>query len=99
MATYLEIIELLEDREIANRVQIAALVAADTIRAESSGTANHDNRLKWARDVIDNPAKDNKRMVKAVIIQNRALTVAQIKGASDANLQTAVDAVVNLFAV
>ena len=99
MATYLEILELIQDPVLSQRVQVAALVAADTIRAEAAGTANHAARLAWARSVLANPQSDQKKMLISVIIQKRALTQAQISGATDAQLQTAVDATVDLFAV
>ena len=99
MATYLEILELIQDNVLQQRVQVAALVAADTIRAEAPGTANHAARVNWARSVLANPQADQKKMLISVIIQKRALAKDQIQGATDAQLQTAVDATVDLFAV
>jgi hypothetical protein len=98
MATYLELLELIQDPVLSQRVQAAALVAADTIRAEPPGTPNHAARRAWARQVLANPQADQKKILISVVIQKRALTQAQIVGATDAQLQTAVDDAIDLFA-
>jgi hypothetical protein len=98
VATYAELFDLGSNSALKNKVAVCILVAADTIRTEDGGTANHVNRLLWAKDAFLNPLKYVQPMWDAALAQNKSLSTAQISGASDANLQTAIDAVVNIFA-
>lgn len=99
MATYTELDLVAEDSTFRDRVKVACIVAAEAIRTELPATPNHDARVTWARGVLFAPDKEASRMVWAVLAQNRAATLAQITGATDTQLQNAVDAAVNLFAV
>jgi hypothetical protein len=54
--------------------------------------------VKWARDTFLDPDTAARRIMPAVLAQNRAATLAQIVGADDAAVQTAVDAAVDVFA-
>jgi hypothetical protein len=99
MATYTELRLISADATFIDRVQVACIVAAETIRLEVLTTPSHDARLAWAKNVLLAPPTEAKRMLWAVLAQNRAATLAQITGATDTALQTAVDAAVNLFAV
>lgn len=98
MATYIELHDLQADNEFNRRITAAVVIAADTIRTEDGGTANNANRLIWAASVFASPSAEAKRMVWAVLAANKASTAEQILSASDAVLQSAVDAAVNLFA-
>jgi len=98
MATLSEIWTLLEDPTLKEKVSAACLVAAEAIRTEDSGTANHANRLKWAKSVLKNPVQAGDDMLKAVLAANSSASLAAITGASDSTIQTAVDAAVNIFA-
>lgn len=60
--------------------------------------ANHANRMLWAREVFKNPDVVARQMMTAVLAQNRAFTSAQITGATDAAVQTAVNNAINLLA-
>lgn len=99
MATYTEMQGIFADATLLAKVSSACIVAADTIRQEATNTANHSARLAWAKLALDSPSAVAAKMLPAVIAQNKSLTLAQINSASDANLQTAVDAAVNLFAM
>ena len=99
MATYAELFGLQNDTDLSNRVAVAVVVAAETIRTEATETENHANRLLWAARVFQAPLAEGQRVYWAVLAANRAAPAAQITGASDAAIQTNVDAVVNLFAV
>lgn len=99
MATYTEIDLVAEDSTFRDRIKVACIVAAEAIRTELASTPNHDARIAWARGVLLGPEKEATRMIWAVLAQNRAATLAQITGATDAQLQTAVDNAVNLFAI
>ena len=98
MATYAEIRSLFNHDSLRNLIEVAVIVAAEKIRTEDAGTANHANRLVWAKSVFESPTGAATRMLMALLATNRALTVVQITGATDASIQTAVDAAVNVFA-
>lgn len=98
MATLAEIWTLLEDPTLKEKVSAACLIAAEAIRVEDSGTANHANRVKWAKAVLKDPVSAGDDMLKAVLAANNSATLGQITGASDATIQSAVSAAVNIFA-
>ena len=45
MATYMELRGLFNDSDLDNKIEVACIVAAQTICNEDGGTANHANRL------------------------------------------------------
>ena len=94
MATFAELVTASANTGLVEKIKIATLVAADNIRLEGAGVAHHQARVKWAAKVFTDPATEADRMVWPVLIQNRAATLAQITGANDAAVQTAVDAAV-----
>jgi hypothetical protein len=98
MATYAELITASQSGVLTDKIKVACFVAAETVRTENTGTTNHANRLLWAKNVFADPEREAKRMVWAVLAQNKSATLAQITGASDATVQTAVDAAVDDFA-
>lgn len=98
MATYDELLTAAQNAALNNRLRVAVIVAAEKVRVEDVATANHAARLAWAKSVFGNPDTEARRMLWAVLAQNRAFTVAQIVGADDTAVQTAVDAAVNVFA-
>lgn len=98
MATYDELLQANADTALVNKVRVAVVVAATNIMLESDTTTNHANRLAWAKTVFADPALAGTRMMWPVLAQNRALTLAQLEGAADADVQMAVDAAVNVFA-
>lgn len=98
MATYNELFSLRANDDLRNRIAVACVVQAETIRTEDDGTANHANRLLWAKQVFADPIGEAARMLWAILAQNKALTVAQITAATDAQIQTAVGNAVNVFA-
>lgn len=98
MATYTELFDLMNDSALRNRVSVACLVAAEAVRVEAAGTANHANRLIWAKTTFADARAAGERMLPAILAQNAALTRAQILAAADAALQTAVNAAVDVFA-
>jgi len=101
MATYDELLTIASTPSgaaLRNKIRVAVVVAADIIRAESTGTANHAKRLVWASLVLDGPDRQAERMLWAVLAQNRTFTSAQITGADDATVQTAVNTAIDLLA-
>jgi hypothetical protein len=98
MATYVELLSAAQNPNVADRVKVACIIAAETIRLEPGATANHANRLIWAKGVFADPGTAAGRMLWAVLAQNAAIPLATIVGASDATVQAAVNAAVDVFA-
>jgi hypothetical protein len=98
MASYDELLQANANTGLVNKVRVAVVVAATAIMTEAEATANHANRMLWAKTVFADPAEAGKRMMWPVLAQNKAQTLAAIIGASDAAVQTAVDSAVNVFA-
>lgn len=98
MATYAELLLASENETLRNKIKVANVIAAEVVRTEANGTPNHDNRMVWAKTVFTDPEGTARRMVWAVLAQNSTATLAQITGASDATVQSAVNAAVDVFA-
>ena len=98
MATYQELLTASEDSDLRNKLRVAVVVAAETVRTELTSVPNHANRLIWAKKVFTNPDAEVLPMLWATLAANRANSLAQILGASDAVVQTAVDAAVDVLA-
>ena len=90
MATYTELFGLRNDSELRNKVVAAVAVQADVIRNEPGATANHANRVLWAKDAFTKPEAEAGKMVWALLAANKAATVAS--RASDAAVLTAMAA-------
>lgn len=99
MATYLELLTAAQNDALRQKIRVACLVAADTVRAESAATVNHAARLAWAKGVFESPVNEGEKMLWAVLAQNKSASLAAILAASDAVIQTNVDATIDLFAV
>lgn len=98
MATYAELHTMHSDGELLARIMVACIVAAEEIRTEAGSVQNHANRLLWAKEVFRDPGQEARRMLMAVLAQHKTSTVNQIRGASDAAMQSAVNAAVDVFA-
>ena len=98
MATYAELYDLNSNSALKNKITVATIIAAETVRGKDPGTTNHANRLVWAAAVFASPASEGERMFWAVIAANSGQSVANITGASDAAIQTNVNNAVDLFA-
>ena len=98
MATYAELLTATENGTLRNKVRVAIVIAAEKIRTEAGSVTNHANRLLWAKGAFADPDGTTGRMLWAVLAQNQTTPIASILGASDAAVQTAVDAAVDVFA-
>lgn len=98
MATYTELNTLSTDAALLARIKAAVAIAADTIRQEANSAPNNLQRKAWAREALKDPETAAVNVVWLVLAQNRSFTASQITSGSDANLQTAVDAAVNIMA-
>jgi len=98
MATYQELHSLNNNSDLQEKVEVAVVVAADTIRTDGSPPTNQAQRLVWAADAMANPKDVAKSMLWAVLAANKDATIANITGATDAAIQTNIDDAVDLFA-
>ena len=98
MATYMELRGLFGNGELSNRVEVACIVAAGTIRSEDAATENHANRLIWAKRAFVNPYNIRNEMLMALLADHKDETTTNILAVTDAALQTLIDAAVNVFA-
>ena len=98
MASYQELHILKNNSDLQEKVEVAVIVAADTIRTDATPPANQAERLAWAAQAMSNPKSVAKSMLWAVLAANKDVTVANITSATDAAIQTNVDAAVDLFA-
>ncbi len=105
MATYTELRGLFGDGDIIQKIEVAVSIAAQTIAAGNDDAAPfdqtagaHDLRIKWAAAAINNTANEAKRMIKLVLAANAANTVTQIQNASDAVIQSNVNASIDVIA-
>jgi hypothetical protein len=85
-----------------DKVKAAVMIAAETIRLESDVTTNHANRAKWAKRAWSSPTEVAQDLWAALLagvqVGTPTVTVAQITGAADASIQTAVNNTINIFA-
>ena len=98
MATYTELRQLYSHTGLTNRIEVAVVVAAEKIRTEDSVTANHANRLVWAKQTFGSTRSAAEKMLMALLAAHRARTVEALIAVTDEDLQTAVDNAVDIFA-
>ena len=98
MATYTELYDVAATNVLLDRITVAVVIQAEAVRAENVATPNHANRLRWAKDVFNDPRAAARSATWAVLAQNASATKAQILAASDATILAAVAAVVDVFA-
>ena len=97
MASFLELRGLFGSGDLRNRIEVATIIAANAIAQNS--TAESDERLFWAQRVFASPGRETDRAMLVAIAQNSTKTVAQITGAPDAAIQSAVDSAVGVLVV
>lgn len=98
MATYLQLFNFQNDSNLQDKIVVAVVVAAETIRTDGSPPSNQAAKLEWARLAMANPKTEALRMLWAVLAVNKDATSEQINNATDAAIQAQVDAAVDLFA-
>lgn len=91
MASYVEIRDLFSDSVFRNRCTTAVVIAAGNLLA---GTPTPDQQ-RWAAAVFSGPDAEGRKATMAVLAANNAVDVSAITGATDAQIQTNVDAVVD----
>ena len=89
MATYTEIRDLFNDSELKNRIEVAAIVYAQSLIA---GTPTATQKA-WVSDVLSAPAREASKLTLGILAANKDFTLAQIQGASDAVIQAQVNVI------
>ncbi len=95
-ADYTDLRNLANDSTLRNRVEVAVMVAANDII--TANPADTDERIAWAQQAIASPGPWAQRVLNLILAENKDLTVAQIEAATDAAIQTNVDATVDALA-
>ena len=105
MATYTELRSLFGDGDLQVKLQVAVVVAsqiilsgADTVAPWDQTAGAHELRAKWSNAALSSTVGEAERMLKFVLAANRALTIEQIRGASDSGIQDAVNGCVDAVA-
>ena len=98
MATYEELHSLQSNAALMLKVETASLIAAHAIITEDGATANHANRMLWAKRASSSPRDMAKIMLPLVLAANKEATEQVIAGASDSAVQANVDSLVDVFA-
>lgn len=92
MATYLELYGLGSNSDLRNKIAVAVAIKAKDYIALASPTAD---QLKWSAKALASPNEVADDLLTYVLAANSGLTTAQITGATDAAIQTAVAAAVD----
>lgn len=92
----MEVYQLYHESNLKNRVEVAIAKAAVDIYKEDSGTANHAERLTWAKAAIQNTKTETERFIWGILADATIQTVGN--SATDAQVISAVNAVVTALA-
>ena len=93
MATYLELYNMRDNDTLRQRIETALIIKAQSYL---DGNATQSERA-WAKMVFQDGHSESARMLKYLLAKNKAATVAQIEGVTDAALSTQIDAVAAQF--
>ena len=88
MAAYTELFELRSDGPLRNRAAVAVAVKAQDLLAGGTPTADE---VAWADAALKNPLGKANELLNYVLAANKAATVGNITGATDAALQSNID--------
>jgi len=94
MATYEEVRGLFNDSALKNKVATAVIIAAQGILENGAATSAQKS---WADKAFSNPEAEARRIYMSVLAANKDTAVAGITGATDAAIQTNVDAAIAMF--
>ena len=96
MAELMEIYQLYYGSNLKNRTEVAIAKAAVDIYKEDSGTANHTERLTWAKMAIQNTKAETERFIWGILADSTIQTAGN--DATDAQVISAVNAIVTVLA-
>jgi hypothetical protein len=94
MATYTELRDLYNNAELRNRVSVACTIWANTTL--TTGTPTTD-QIALSKLVLEAPDSYANTVTKSLLAEFNTSTVGQITGATDSQIQTQVDQVLNKF--
>ncbi len=94
MASYEDLFRLSSNTDLRNRVAVAITIEVETLRS----AAPTDEQKWWMKQAIERPELMARRMIWALLAANKDATVANIIGATDTTIQTAVSNAVSIFA-
>lgn len=80
---------------VRQRVIVAVSIAAMNVFVESDQVPNHAGRVAWAQNAIGNPEAMARKMIWGVLADPVIQSIGA--GATDTNIQTSIDALVNQF--
>lgn len=92
MATYSELYDLHDYEPLRQRVAVAVSVKAQNLVDLSTPTAA---QVTWAEAALKNPLSETDKLFRYLLAKNNALTVDQIKNATDSSIQNQVDSAVD----
>lgn len=93
--TYEESAALMGNTQFKGRVKVACLHFAAYVNSEPTNTPAHTSRVRWAQNCVLNPDGTANQITPPAVME----PPVQAAGAAvtDANLQTAVETVINSF--
>ena len=92
MATLTELVTLFSDSGLRNRITAAAIIKAQTVLVDASAPAA---RKAWAESCLTNTNSMVELLFKYVLAASKAASLANITGASDEAIQSAVNAAID----
>ena len=93
-----QLFDLRTSSSLRNRVAAACWKAAQAVFNEDPQAPNHTNRLAWARRVLEDDGEGAEVLrVFRALLTSTAIQAAG-EAATDADIQSAVDGLVNVFA-
>lgn len=94
MATLVELRDFFDNSALRNKVEAACVVKAASILTTGTPSAA---QIAYAKGVLGDPYAAAQAVWRYVIGANSGATSAQISGASDSTIQTAVNTAMDLF--
>ncbi len=105
MATYSEIRNLINDSDLRNKSAVAVIIAAQGVMDDvanfptaTADTVLQQDRLAWAARAFNAPEAEARKVLMSMLAANNAASISAITGATDALIQTNVNAAVDLLA-
>ena len=77
---------------LKNKIVVAVAIKAEAIAELASPTVQ---QIEWAKSALNNPRSVADQIINYVVADNAAASTSEITGATDAAIQTAVDAAVD----
>ena len=98
MATYSELYSASSDADLIAKITVAVAVAAEGIRTEDPATPLHSERLAWAFRALANPEGEARKIIWALLAQNKDAPPEQIAAVSDTAIQNGVASSLDILA-